>query len=89
MIETQSIELAERDAAAVVAHAHGALGELDLDLLAEAHRELVDGVVDRLLEQDVDAVLGVVPLPPTGFSAKHQRAVTRTIKHSRANLLTQ
>ena len=28
-------------------------------LLALAHHEFVDGVIDRLLEQDVDAVLGV------------------------------
>ena len=52
-------DLAERDAAAVVAHAQGAVGELDLDLPAAAHREFVDGVIDRLLEQHVDAVLGV------------------------------
>ncbi len=52
-------DLAQRDAAAVVADAQGALGQLDLDLAAAAHGELVDGVVDRLLEEDVDAVLGV------------------------------
>ena len=59
MIETQSTQLAERNAAAVVAHAHAALGELDLDLLALAHHELVDGIIDRLLEQHVNAILGV------------------------------
>ena len=52
-------QLAERDAAAVVAHAQHAFVQLDLDLLAVAHREFVDAVVDRLLEQDVDAVLRV------------------------------
>jgi len=31
----------------------------------------------------------ILPRKYTGFSAKHQRAVTRTIKHSRNNLLTQ
>src|SRR5262249_37338892 len=36
-----------------------AVGELDLDLPARAHREFVDGVVDRLLQEDVDAILGV------------------------------
>ena len=55
-------DLAERDAAAVVAHAQGAVGELHLDLPAAAHREFVDGVIDRLLEQDVDAVLGVAAI---------------------------
>lgn len=29
----------------------------------------------------------ILPRKYTGFSAKHQRAVTRTIKHSRNNLL--
>ena len=52
-------DLAERNAAAVVAHAQGAIGESDLDLFAVAHRELVDGVIDGLLEQHIDAVLGV------------------------------
>ena len=55
-------ELAERDAAAVVAHAHGAVGQLDLDLPPLPHHELVDGVIDGFLEQDVDAVLGVLPV---------------------------
>ena len=52
-------ELAQRDAAAVIAHPDGAAGDLDLDLPAGAHREFVDGVVDGLLEEDVDAVLGM------------------------------
>jgi hypothetical protein len=52
-------QLAERDAAAIVADLDGAVGELDLDLAAAAHHELVDGIIDGLLEQDVDAILGV------------------------------
>src|SRR5664280_141865 len=52
-------DFAQRDPAAVVAHPHGALVELDLDLLAAAHGELVDAVVDRLLQEHVDAVLAV------------------------------
>lgn len=52
-------EFAQRDAPAVVAHAQGAVVELDLDFFAEAHGKLVDAVIDRLLEQHVDAVLGV------------------------------
>jgi len=31
----------------------------------------------------------ILPRKYTGFSAKHQRAVTRTIKHSRNMLLSQ
>ncbi len=50
-------QLAQRDAAPVVAHPQRAVVQLDLDLLAEAHREFVDAVIDRLLEQHVDAVL--------------------------------
>jgi len=56
-------QLAQRDAAAVVADLDGAVGELDLDLAAAAHHEFVDGVIDGLLEQDVDAVLGVGAVP--------------------------
>ena len=49
--------LAQRDAAAVVAD--GDLGALDRDVdpLAVAHDELVHGVVDDFLQQDVDAVV--------------------------------
>ena len=52
-------ELPERDATAVVADLDAAFGDLDLDLPALPHHELVDGVIDRLLEEDVDAILGV------------------------------
>jgi hypothetical protein len=41
------------------AHAHQPVLHLDLDALAVAHREFVDRVVDRFLEQHVDTVLGV------------------------------
>ena len=51
--------LAERDAAAVVAHGRLAGLEVDghVDLPPEAHHELVHGVVDHLLHEDVDAVV--------------------------------
>ena len=52
-------EFAQRDAAAVIAHAHGAVIEFDFDLFALPHHELVDGIIDRLLEQNINAVLGV------------------------------
>ncbi len=52
-------EFSQRDAASVVAHAHGALDEFDLDFFAKAHREFVDRVVDRLLNENVDAVLSM------------------------------
>ena len=48
---------AEGNAAAEVAHGHGlVLVDGDVDALAEAHRELVDRVVDDFLQEDVDAV---------------------------------
>ncbi len=46
--------------AAEVAHGDVVHLDSDPDLLAEAHRELVDGVVHDLLQQDVNAVAGVV-----------------------------
>ena len=49
--------LAQGNAAAVVAHGHLAAGDRDLDALAEAHDELVHGVVHNLLQEDVDAVV--------------------------------
>src|SRR5262249_29826431 len=58
-------QLAQRDAAAVVANLDAALGELDFDLPPLPHGEFVDGVIDRLLEQHVDAVLGVGPVAET------------------------
>ena len=59
-------ELAEGDAAAVVAAGDGLLVDRELDLAAEAGNELVDGVVEHLLEEDVDAVhvVGAVALAP-------------------------
>ena len=54
------LDLAKRDAAAKVAHGDLAIfGESDVDARAHAHVELVDGVVHDLLDQDVDAVVGV------------------------------
>ena len=52
-------DLAERDTAAVVANRHRRPIAVDLDAAALAHDELVDGVVDDLLEQNVDAVVGM------------------------------
>ena len=51
------LQLAERDPAAVVAHADEAILDLDVDLLAVAHDVLVDGVVDDLLEEDVNPIV--------------------------------
>ena len=52
-------QFAQRDAAAVVADAHPPFGEvyLHLNLLAEARRELVDGIVYHLLDEHIDAVV--------------------------------
>ena len=47
----------EGDAAAVVADGDHLVLDLDLDELAVAHRELVDGVVDDFLHQHVHAVV--------------------------------
>ena len=55
-------QLAQRDAPPVVADAEGVLIQGDLDALALAHDELVDGVVDDLLEHDVDAIQGMGPV---------------------------
>ena len=49
----------ERNAAAVVAHRDHVVGHRDLDQLAGAHDEFVDRVVDNLLDQDIDAVVGL------------------------------
>ena len=52
-------DAAEGDAAAVVADGDlpGRVVDGDLDLAAVAHDELVDGIIDDLLQEDVDAVL--------------------------------
>ena len=52
-------EFPQRDAAAVIADAHRALVEHDLDPLARAHRKFVDAIIDRLLDEHVNAILGV------------------------------
>ena len=49
----------ERNAAPVVAHRDHIVGHRDLDLLAGTHDELVDRVVDDLLDEHVDAVVGL------------------------------
>ena len=52
-------ELSLRDAAAIVAHRHTqVVVDIDLDALAGIHLELVDGVVDDLLQQHINTVLG-------------------------------
>ena len=53
-------DLLERDAAAVVAHAAAVVFHVDFNLLARAHGELVDGVVDNFLREHVDAVVGAL-----------------------------
>ena len=50
-------DLAQGDAPAVVAHRYGAFLDGDVDALALPHDKFVDGVVDDLLEQDVDTVV--------------------------------
>lgn len=51
------LELAERDAAAVVTHCHVGAVDIDFDDLTVAHHELVDRVVDHLLEEDVNTIV--------------------------------
>ena len=53
-------DLLQRDAAAVVAHAAAVVFHVDFNLLARAHGELVDGVVDNFLREHVDAVVGAL-----------------------------
>jgi len=50
-------DFAQRDAAAVIAHAHRRVVERDFDGLAIAHDKLVNRVVDDLLEEDVNAIV--------------------------------
>ncbi len=50
-------DLAQRDAAAEIAHGHARALDLELDFLAEAHDVFVNGVINDLLEQDVTAVV--------------------------------
>ena len=51
--------LAEGNAAAVIAHLDPLPVNLDVDLLATAHDELINGVVNDLFEQYVNAVVGI------------------------------
>ena len=49
-----------RNATAIVTQAHAfIIGDIHLDALARIHTELVNGVVDSLLEKNVDTILGV------------------------------
>ena len=50
-------DLAQGNAPAVVAYRYGAVLDGDVDALTLPHDKLVDGVVDDLLEQDVDTVV--------------------------------
>src|ERR1035441_4702810 len=52
-------DLAERDAAPVIAHRHVVALDVDGDFLAVAHDVFVNRVVHDLLEQDVAAVVGM------------------------------
>ena len=49
----------ERNAAPVVADSHDVVLDRHVDLLAGAHDELIDRVVHHLLDQDVNAVVGL------------------------------
>src|SRR6266540_224034 len=48
---------AQGDAASEVAHAHARAFDVQVDFLAEAHDEFVDGVIDHFFEEDVTAVV--------------------------------
>ena len=52
-------ERVERNAAPVIAHGHLAVRDRDVDLVAEAVHVFVDRVVDHLLDEDIDAVVGL------------------------------
>lgn len=63
--------LAQGDTPAKVAHRDAVLVDCHVDLLAVAHGELVDGVVDHLFEQHVYAVFRAAPV--TEFTDIHTR----------------
>ena len=65
-------ERVERDAAAVVAHGDQLPLDRDVDLASGAHDELVDRVVHHLLDEDVDAVVGLRAVAQ--FADVHARA---------------
>ena len=52
-------ERLERNAAAVVAHRHDVLLDGDLDPVAGSHDKFVHRVIDHLLDEHVDAVVGL------------------------------
>ena len=53
-------DLAERNAAAKVAHTGAVVFDVNDNLLAGSHHEFVDGVVDNFFHQHVNAVVGAV-----------------------------
>ncbi len=66
-------KFSEGDAATVVADGHAALGEVNLHLyfLAESGSELIDGIINHLLDEHVDAV--VVARAVAQFTDVHTR----------------
>ncbi len=50
-------ELAQRDTSAEVAHGDSPVGDIYRDLLAETHHVFVDGIVEHLLDEHIDAVV--------------------------------
>src|SRR6185437_8467120 len=52
-------DLAERNATPEIAHRHAITVEADVNFLAVAHDEFINGVVHNLLEQDIAAVVGM------------------------------
>ena len=65
-------EFAQRNTAPVVPHAHTTLCDLHFDHFAFAHAVLVDGVIDRLFDKDVDTVVGVAAVAE--FTDIHTRS---------------
>ena len=71
-------QLAQGDAPAVVADPASLVGHFDLDLPAVPHREFIDGIIDRLLQQDVNAVLDMRSVAqPANVHARPQPDVLR------------
>ena len=57
----RSDDLAERNAAAVVADACGVVVDINFNLLARTHHEFVDGVVDISIRNCVDQTVAEKP----------------------------
>ena len=74
-------DLAQRDAAAVVADRHRILLASDVDDLSLAHDELVDAVVDDFLQQYIDAVHGIGAVAqPSDIHARAQPDVLQRVE---------